>query len=139
MIQFVTLGILYYNTTNLTDWQFLYIDMLIIDSIALTMSYNDAADTISEKKPPFSLMSAAILTSLFVQIGIQTAFQVAFYLFTVDPSLSYATTVFPCYREGYISRGTEKCACTYIQDPDSPALERIPKILIKFLILRTTG
>lgn len=40
LIQFVTVAILYTHLTSLTDVGFMYIDLLVIDVIALTMSRN---------------------------------------------------------------------------------------------------
>lgn len=57
MIQFCTILILYWRKSNLSDMEYLYIDLLIIDLVALTMSLNRAYSTISEISPPKVLVS----------------------------------------------------------------------------------
>lgn len=42
VIQFSTVTILYNKSSNLGDLQYLYIDLIVIDLIALTMSRNHA-------------------------------------------------------------------------------------------------
>ena len=58
MIQFCSILILYWRKSNLSDMEYLYIDLLIIDLVALTMSLNKAYKTISQTPPPRALVTA---------------------------------------------------------------------------------
>lgn len=66
MIQFCSILILYWRKTNLSDWQYLYIDLIIIDIVALTMSLSPAYKRISEIPPPKALVTGKyyFLTSM---------------------------------------------------------------------------
>ena len=57
MIQFCTILILYFRVTNISDWEYLYIDLIIINLVALTMSLNEPSDRISRHSPPRVLMA----------------------------------------------------------------------------------
>jgi cation-transporting ATPase 13A2 len=57
MIQFCTILILYWRKSNLSDFEYLYIDLLIIDLVALTMSLNPAYKSISTISPPKALVT----------------------------------------------------------------------------------
>jgi cation-transporting ATPase 13A3/4/5 len=91
MIQFTTLILLYSNRKNLGNWEFLYIDLVIILSIALLMGRTEAAPTLAAKRPTASLVSGKVLTSLVGHVLVQALFQSALLVFTkqqpwyVDP------------------------------------------------------
>lgn len=42
MIQFFTVTLLYWIGSNLSDWQYLYIDLIILLPISITMGYTEA-------------------------------------------------------------------------------------------------
>ena len=69
MIQFCSILILYWRKSNLSDMEYLYIDLLIIDLVALTMSLNKAYKTISQTPPPRALVTAPTGKILNDQIG----------------------------------------------------------------------
>lgn len=74
-IQFVTVTILYSRGSNLGDFQFLYIDLLLIVPIAIFMSWSKPYDKLVKKRPSSNLVSAKILVPLCVSILIILAFQ----------------------------------------------------------------
>ncbi|XP_039253906.2 polyamine-transporting ATPase 13A3-like [Styela clava] len=84
MIQFTTVLLLYTNNSNLSDYQFLYIDLIIIDVVAITMSRNHAYKILHWKKPPTSLVCAEMLVSLFLQIFLQFGLQLLPYILVQD-------------------------------------------------------
>lgn len=63
-IQFVTITILYSRGSNLGDFQFLYIDLLLIIPIAICMSWSKSNDNIAKKRPSANLISPKILVPL---------------------------------------------------------------------------
>ncbi|CAI2043977.1 hypothetical protein SEUBUCD646_0H03200 [Saccharomyces eubayanus] len=74
-IQFVTITILYSRGSNLGDFQFLYIDLLLIIPIAICMSWSKSYDKIAKKRPSANLISPKILVPLLISILIVFLFQ----------------------------------------------------------------
>ncbi|XP_021171298.2 probable cation-transporting ATPase 13A3 isoform X2 [Fundulus heteroclitus] len=81
IIQYISVILLYWILSNLGDFQFLFIDLVIILIIAFTMSLNPAWRELVSQRPPSSLISGPLLCSVLTQILTCLAFQVlAFYL-----------------------------------------------------------
>ncbi|XP_078491913.1 polyamine-transporting ATPase 13A3 [Ciona intestinalis] len=81
LIQFCTITILYSESSNLSDLMYLYIDLIIIDVVAVTMSRNHACKFLHNKHPPYSLVSLEMLVSLLGHIILQLGFQVLIYFY----------------------------------------------------------
>ncbi|XP_025081002.1 probable cation-transporting ATPase 13A3 isoform X3 [Pomacea canaliculata] len=81
-IQFISVLILYTFQTNLSDLEFLYIDLVITTTIAVLLGYTGAYEKLVRKKPPDSLMKTSNIVSIMVQVLVTAAFQlgVLFYL-----------------------------------------------------------
>ena len=75
MIQFISITILYSYVSNLSDYGFLYIDLIVIDLIMATMSRNHAYKKLTKTRPPSSLVATEMIASLLFQILLQLAFQ----------------------------------------------------------------
>ncbi|KAF9147252.1 hypothetical protein BG015_011143 [Linnemannia schmuckeri] len=75
IIQFTTVSFLYAFASNLGDFQFLYIDLVLILPIAVFMGRTQAYPVLSPKRPTANLVSKKVLTSLIGQILIQSLFQ----------------------------------------------------------------
>lgn len=67
-IQFTSVSFLYASASNLGDFQFLYIDLLLILPIAIFMSWSGPYPSLSKKRPTASLVSRKVLTPLLGQI-----------------------------------------------------------------------
>jgi len=76
MIQFTSATILYSQMVSLTDWQFMYVDILIIFPMAITMGWTKAASGLSKQQPLNTLICWTVLSSLIGQVIIVIAFQV---------------------------------------------------------------
>ena len=126
LIQLCTICILYYYNTNLSDWEYLYIDLFIISLNSIAIGLNGPPESISKtvlsnskarklkltkKRPPKSLISDKVLLSLFGQIFLQAIFQLIVHL-------TFLSTM-KCWRSGYIPEGSEYCACSNITDISS--------------------
>ncbi|KAI0460792.1 hypothetical protein LJB42_001592 [Komagataella kurtzmanii] len=74
-IQFITVSIMYHRGSNLGDFQFLYIDLLLILPLAIFMSWSKPYHLVSKKRPSANLVSPKILISLLGNILILLAFQ----------------------------------------------------------------
>nr|CAB3224445.1 probable cation-transporting ATPase 13A3 [Phallusia mammillata] len=84
IIQFCSITLLYNDVSSFSDLQFLYVDLIIIDLVAITMSRNHAHKHLYRKRPLSSLVSLEMLTSLMGQIVFQLAFQVAIFFWVKD-------------------------------------------------------
>lgn len=80
IIQFTTVSFLYAFASNLGDFQFLYIDLVLILPIAVFMGRTEAYPVLSPKRPTANLVSKKVLTSLIGQILIQSLFQGALFV-----------------------------------------------------------
>ncbi|KAF1985978.1 hypothetical protein K402DRAFT_454662 [Aulographum hederae CBS 113979] len=67
-IQFTSVSFLYASASNLGDFQFLYIDLLLILPIAIFMGWTGPYKKLSQKRPTASLVSRKVLTPLLGQI-----------------------------------------------------------------------
>ncbi|XP_037837958.1 probable cation-transporting ATPase 13A3 isoform X2 [Kryptolebias marmoratus] len=76
IIQYISVILLYWILSNLGDFQFLFIDLVIILIIAFTMSLNPAWKELVWRRPPSSLISGPLLFSVLTQILTCLAFQV---------------------------------------------------------------
>ena len=85
-IQFSTVSFLYASASNLGDFQFLFIDLVLILPIAIFMGWTAAHPLLSRKRPTASLVSRKVLTPLLGQIALCVAVQaVAFDLVQQQP------------------------------------------------------
>lgn len=81
--QFVSVMILYEIFSNLSDTQFLYIDLFVITTLAAFFGLNRAYEgRLASSPPENSLISPLPLFSLICQLAIVTAFQVLALRFT---------------------------------------------------------
>ncbi|CAH2318429.1 cation-transporting ATPase 13A2 isoform X2 [Pelobates cultripes] len=68
LTQFITVLVLYTVSTNLGDFQFLFIDLVIATSVAILMGRTGPADELGIKRPLGTLISIPVLGSLILQI-----------------------------------------------------------------------
>lgn len=81
IIQFVSVLILYSAYTNLSDPQFLYIDLFIVTVLAVFMGYTGPSLELVVQKPLGNLLGAINLLSVLSQIFLVTLFQVIAYFY----------------------------------------------------------
>ena len=74
-IQFVTVLRLYQVNTNMSDLQYLWIDLCLIFPLAITMGRTDAFPQLSPKRPHGRLISFAVLASVLGQTAVAACFQ----------------------------------------------------------------
>lgn len=67
-IQFCSVSFLYASASNLGDFQFLFIDLLLILPIAIFMGWSGAFPILSRKRPTANLVSRKVLTPLLGQM-----------------------------------------------------------------------
>ncbi|XP_052286292.1 polyamine-transporting ATPase 13A3-like isoform X2 [Dreissena polymorpha] len=76
-IQFISVMILYSFGFNLSDWEFLYIDLLITTTIAVLMGYTAAYDRLVAARPEGSLIKPSNILSILLQVLAAALFQAA--------------------------------------------------------------
>ncbi|KAF4837814.1 putative cation-transporting ATPase [Colletotrichum tropicale] len=79
-IQFTSVSFLYAKASNLGDFQFLFIDLLLILPIAVFMSWAGPFPTLSRKRPTADLVSRKVLIPLLGQMAICIAVQAMVYV-----------------------------------------------------------
>ncbi|XXH00267.1 D-3-phosphoglycerate dehydrogenase 2 [Hypoxylon texense] len=85
-IQFTSVSFLYASASNLGDFQFLLIDVLIILPIAIFMGWSGPYPVLSKKRPTANLVSRKVLTPLLGQIAICILIQAAAWLMVREQS-----------------------------------------------------
>ncbi|KAJ9203835.1 hypothetical protein DTO164E3_2189 [Paecilomyces variotii] len=78
-IQFTSVSFLYTSASNLGDFQFLFIDLVLILPIAVFMGWTGPYPTLSRKRPTADLVSRKVLTPLLGQIVICVLAQFAIF------------------------------------------------------------
>ncbi|XP_053378783.1 polyamine-transporting ATPase 13A3-like isoform X2 [Mercenaria mercenaria] len=76
LTQFVSVLILYKVESNLTDFEFLYIDLILLTSLSVTYGRTEAYPKLVKEPPQLRLTSPAPIMSLILQMLIQIAAQV---------------------------------------------------------------
>ncbi|XP_062505188.1 polyamine-transporting ATPase 13A3-like [Corticium candelabrum] len=71
MIEFVTVLMLYSINSNLGDFQYLYVDLVVVLVIALVMERTEAYPHLAKRRPFGRLASFYVLFSIFSQIIVQ--------------------------------------------------------------------
>ncbi|KAK1594718.1 ATPase [Colletotrichum navitas] len=78
-IQFTSVSFLYATASNLGDFQFLFIDLLLILPIAVFMSWAEPFPVLSRKRPTADLVSRKVLIPLLGQMAICILIQAVVY------------------------------------------------------------
>jgi len=81
MVQFISVLVLYTLHTNLSDNQFLYIDLAITTTVAVLMGWTGPHPHLVAKRPPGSLIAGPNLFSIFSQIMLSMGVQVGAYFY----------------------------------------------------------
>ena len=80
----ITILISYWNLSNLSDWSYLYIDLFLIEPLALTFGLTAAYQKISKRIPDSRLLTWRTMTSTPVHILLVAIAQMVVYLYTVE-------------------------------------------------------
>lgn len=83
-IQMITILISYWNLSNLSDWSYLYIDLFMLEPLALTFGLTAAYHKISKRIPDSRLLTARTMTSTAMHIVLVAIAQMVVYFFTVE-------------------------------------------------------
>lgn len=105
LTEFTAVTILYYFASNLSDFQYMFIDLITILPVSITMCYTGPYQELSARQPTATLISAPVLTSVVGQVLIQAISQVSVYLFilsqdfyeSLDPNTSDVSENYTCY------------------------------------------
>lgn len=82
--QFVSVLLLYTIKTNLADFQYLYLDLLITTTIAILMGRTEPASQLVRNRPEGTLISIPVLSSLLLQTALVIIIQAVAYSITTS-------------------------------------------------------
>ena len=88
VIQFLSIILLYQLGTDLSDNEYLYINIFIVLPLSIFMSWTKPNDVLTANTPNVSLFEAPFLLSITLAIVVQTIFQVIVFMtaeFMEDP------------------------------------------------------
>ncbi len=107
LTQFVSVLVLYAIDTNVTDSQFLFVDLFIVILIGLTMGNTSASLPLSIRRPMTKLVSIIPILSIVLHILIMSAFQllVFFWVQHQEWYSSICSVLCICYSRGYCPAG----------------------------------
>ena len=83
MTQFTSLVFLYSYASTLADWQFVYVDLLMVLPLGLLMTRFETSKQLASEPPNARLISPEVIVSILGQTAIQAVIQATGYLFTV--------------------------------------------------------
>ncbi|NXH83109.1 AT132 ATPase, partial [Edolisoma coerulescens] len=86
LVQFVSVLLLYTINTNLSDFQFLFFDLVITTTVAVLMGRAGPAPALGARRPQGALISGLVLGSLLLQTALLVTVQVLSYFITVSQS-----------------------------------------------------
>ncbi|XP_040444906.1 polyamine-transporting ATPase 13A2 isoform X2 [Falco naumanni] len=86
LVQFVSVLLLYTINTNLSDFQFLFFDLIITTTVAVLMGRTGPAQELGVERPQGTLISVLVLGSLLLQTALLITVQVLSYFITVSQS-----------------------------------------------------
>ncbi|XP_053853383.1 polyamine-transporting ATPase 13A2 isoform X7 [Vidua macroura] len=86
LVQFVSVLLLYTINTNLSDFQFLFFDLVITTTVAVLMGRTGPALALGVRRPQGALISGLVLGSLLLQTALLITVQVLSYFITVSQS-----------------------------------------------------
>ncbi|XP_022085443.1 cation-transporting ATPase 13A2-like isoform X2 [Acanthaster planci] len=103
IIQFASVIILYWTNSNLGDWQFLYVDLIITTSVATLMGLNGPHPTLVRKRPLGSLVSPPFLISILIEVLLVCAIQTVAYFSLRFTSWWSPTVISPVAEDNILS------------------------------------
>ncbi|XP_025909352.1 cation-transporting ATPase 13A2 [Nothoprocta perdicaria] len=86
LVQFVSVLLLYTINTNLSDFQFLFFDLIITTTVAVLMGRTGPAKELGVERPQGALISVLVLGSLLFQTALLITVQVLSYFITISQS-----------------------------------------------------
>eukprot|EP00834_Sanchytrium_tribonematis_P000728 NODE_14_length_51535_cov_1.125049.p6 type:complete len:536 gc:universal NODE_14_length_51535_cov_1.125049:19802-18195(-) len=146
LIQFLSVTMLYHVGSNLGDYQFLYVDLILILPLAITMAHSGPYKHLHPKKPTANLLSGKVLSSLFGQILVQLCFLIIVFVlvqhqkFYTPPDTDVESERFKCYENTvlFIVSSFQYIILAYVYSIGPPyraPLSRNTHFIITFLIL----
>ncbi|KAM3727132.1 putative cation-transporting ATPase W08D2.5 [Dirofilaria immitis] len=82
LTQFISVVLLYWLATNLTDFQFLFIDLFLVTTMAACFGYTPPCQKLAASPPPAKLLCFASLLSVVGQLLIVFVFQLSVFIYT---------------------------------------------------------
>ncbi|XP_052821050.1 polyamine-transporting ATPase 13A3-like isoform X2 [Mya arenaria] len=107
LTQFVSVLILYHVDSNLTDFEFLYIDLALLTTLSVTYGRTEAYPSLVKEPPQLSLTSFSPICSIILQMAVQISAQVFSFLYIqkqpwFEPHVSEEEYDFMCYENAAV-------------------------------------
>ncbi|XP_069105854.1 polyamine-transporting ATPase 13A3-like [Argopecten irradians] len=80
LTEFTSMCILYWASQNMSDFEFLYVDMFLLTTLAVTFGRTSGYDYLVKKPPIINLFSVGPVLSLLTLVSVQICFQVFCFL-----------------------------------------------------------
>lgn len=80
LTEFTTVALLYSHIGNLGEYEYLYVDLIVVLPLSISMAYSRAIETLSVESPVNNLFSLSVLFSMIGHIVLQFFFQLAVFL-----------------------------------------------------------
>ncbi|OWF41075.1 probable cation-transporting ATPase 13A3 [Mizuhopecten yessoensis] len=80
LTEFTSVCILYWVSQNMSDFEYLYVDMFLLATLAVTFGRTSGYDYLVKKPPIINLFSVGPVLSLLALVGVQICFQVFCFL-----------------------------------------------------------
>ncbi len=87
LTQFLSVCLLYWLATNLSDFQFLYIDLFLITLFAVFFGYTEATSSLVPRPPPSRILSLPSVVSVLSLLLVNGIFQVILSIFCLKQYL----------------------------------------------------
>ena len=84
LINFAQLIVIYMCWTDLGDWEFFYLDLILIIPMFFALTQLRAPKTLTRRPPPDSITNLPVVGSIVVQVAIQVAFYLLVYLWAMS-------------------------------------------------------
>ena len=81
LVQFTSVLVLYSIRSNLSDYEFLYIDLGLVVPLVGTLVITKAYPSLSKERPPGRLFHPVFMFSVFSQIALQLVFQLTVFFY----------------------------------------------------------
>ncbi|XP_069120261.1 polyamine-transporting ATPase 13A3-like isoform X2 [Argopecten irradians] len=84
LVMFTTITVLYWKSANMSDFQFLYIDMILLTTLSVTFSWTGPYFKLVREPPLLKLIGISPILSVLSQTAISVLFQVSVYLYIAE-------------------------------------------------------
>eukprot|EP01017_Pseudomicrothorax_dubius_P041257 TRINITY_DN6576_c0_g1_i4.p1 TRINITY_DN6576_c0_g1~~TRINITY_DN6576_c0_g1_i4.p1 ORF type:complete len:1003 (+),score=223.32 TRINITY_DN6576_c0_g1_i4:478-3486(+) len=133
MIQFTSVILLYICASDLTDPQYIYIDLFIVFPLSVLMNYTGPHSTLAKDQPTSSLFSVSVMSSvighvilvaIFQVLALWALFQQSWYVSCeeLNPESLNVDNAVPCYENAtlFLFSNFQYLGCLFVFNTSKP-------------------